>query len=156
MPAGCPAGVCFSTTEKKGGGEKRGGDGASPRLVSRAAFAEAREVEGFASAVASGVHAASAHFINRPSCSRRLRCVGRGHARFAALALTARLGHDCGPKTHEGRHAAGNRYFFLEKAASNAAWLGAKSNSRTNSQLSVAPWMRSMRPSSHSTESGPR
>ena len=47
-------------------------------------------------------------------------------------------------------------YFFFEKAASNAAWFGAKSSLRTNAQLSVAPWMRSMRPSSHSTESGPR
>ncbi len=30
-------------------------------------------------------------------------------------------------------------YFFLENAASNAAWFGAKSSLRTKAQLSVAP-----------------
>src|SRR5665213_488552 len=52
-------------------------------------------------------------------------------------------------------HAQEN-YFFLENAASNAAAFGVKSSLRTNAQLSVAPWTRSMRPSSHSTDSGPR
>ena len=45
--------------------------------------------------------------------------------------------------------------FFLSKAASKATALEEKSRSRTNAAASVAPWMRSMRMSSHSTESGP-
>src|SRR5690606_14080910 len=41
------------------------------------------------------------------------------------------------------------------KAASNAVADGAKSSVRQNAADSVAPWTRSMRTSSHSTESGP-
>ena len=47
-------------------------------------------------------------------------------------------------------------FFFLAKAASKATALGSKSSARTKPAASVAPWMRSMRMSSHSTESGPR
>ena len=50
------------------------------------------------------------------------------------------------------RHAGGLR----AKAASNAAAFGVKSNLRTKVQDSVAPCRRSIRPSSHSTERGPR
>ena len=41
-------------------------------------------------------------------------------------------------------------------AASKARALGLKSSRRTNAAASVAPWTRSMRASSHSTDSGPR
>src|ERR1700733_13471824 len=53
-------------------------------------------------------------------------------------------------------HKLAETYFFLENAASKAAAFGVKSSLRTNMHDSVAPWTRSMRPSSHSTESGPR
>src|SRR5664280_3379967 len=45
---------------------------------------------------------------------------------------------------------------FFSNAASNARALAVKSSRRTKAAASVAPWIRSMRLSSHSTESGPR
>ena len=55
---------------------------------------------------------------------------------------------------HDSLRIAGY-WFSLSKAESKITSLGAKSRSLVKAQLSAAPWMRSMRPSSHSTESGP-
>ena len=46
-------------------------------------------------------------------------------------------------------------WFSLSNAESKATVLGGKSKALTKAEASVAPWTRSMRMSSHSTESGP-
>ena len=55
------------------------------------------------------------------------------------------------------KSAASTPHYWLEvsNAESNAISERGKSNERTRAADSVAPWILSMRPSSHSTESGP-
>ncbi len=78
-----------------------------------------------------------AHWLVQSVIGRGMAEVGDG--RFAACGLAQNV-YPC---------------FSLSNAASKATRLGSKSIRLTNSQASLAPWSRSMPPSSHSTDSGP-
>ncbi len=90
------------------------------------------------------------------------RGVGYGSHRSSSLAETLRViaqhaaGSDDSYFDGHGMRGWGKDYWLdLSNAASKATVLRGKSRSLTKAQLSVAPWKRSMRPSSHSIESGP-
>lgn len=92
------------------------------------------------------------------SRSKKARGGSRGEAQRRTYQKTPRRTPQSTPAANPNKKSAAStpRYWLeVSNAESNAISERGKSNERTRAADSVAPWTLSIRPSSHSTESGP-